>query len=115
VVGAIAGESVGRTTLAFGDQLRQSVALLARPGVCALADARGFWDLVRRLQGDHAPDLRRLLDQGRHGQTMLQWLATALPALGRRPPAGPAVTVDAVVAAATWLRSCGLAAGEGSR
>jgi hypothetical protein len=115
VVGAIAGEAVGRTSLALGDQLRQSVALLSRPGIWALAGAQGFWDLVRRLQGDHGPDLRRLLDQGRHGQAMLRWLGGALPALSRTPQLGPDIPADAVAAAAAWLAAFGLTPGEGSR
>lgn len=115
VVGAIAGEAVAGTTITLSDQLRASVALLARPGVCALAGAQGFWDLVRRLQGDRCPDLRRLLDQGRHGQTLLRWLATALPALIRTPRLGPDIPADVAAAAAAWLTSCGLAPAGGLR
>lgn len=114
VLGAIAGESVGRTTLAVGDQLRQSVALLARPGICSLAGVRDFWSLVRALQGSGCPDLRGLLDLGRHGQALVRWLAGALGAVNASPPFGPGVPADAVAAAATLLRALG-AAGEGSR
>lgn len=118
VLGIVAAEAVGQTTAALTDQLRWSVAVLSRPGVCALAGARDLWDLVRRMQGDRAPDLRRLLDQGRHGQSLLRWLASVVGLLARSPALGPGIAPDVVAAAGTWLQACGLTAGmlgEGSR
>jgi hypothetical protein len=115
VVATVAGETLAATAASFTDHVRRSVALLSRPGICALIGARGFWDAVRRLQGDQAPDLRRLLDQGRQGQVILRWLADAVPALEHEPPFGPDVTPTVVAAATVWIRSCGLPVREESR
>lgn len=115
VIGALAGGSLAASATALTDQLRWSITLLERPGVSALVGARGFWDAVARMQGEHAPDLRRLLDQGRHGQTLIRWIADSLPALGQDPPFTPAVPVSVLAAGSAWIRSLGLPVREGSR
>jgi hypothetical protein len=91
----------------LGDQLRRAIDLISDSGVGALVGARGFWPTLRALLGPSAPDLRRLLDCGRHGQHVLRWLAGAVRVM-ETPPAGPEITPDAVTSAGAWLGACGL-------
>jgi len=108
---AVAGQSyAGGVALAvprLGDQLRLAIDVISDPGIGALVGAQGFWMTLRALLGPSAPDLRRLLDCGRHGQHVLRWLGSAVRAL-EAPPAGPEVTPAAVTSAAAWLTACGL-------
>jgi hypothetical protein len=101
----------GGATVAAGiinDQLRRAVDLLSDAGIGTLVGTRGLWPTLRTLLGPAAPDLRRLLDCGRHGQRVLRWLADVAPTLERRTANGPLIPPDLVVSADAWLAACGL-------
>jgi hypothetical protein len=101
----------GGATLAVGvinEQLRRAVDLISDAGVGALYGTKGLWATLRALLGSGAPDLRRLLDCGRHGQRVLRWLADAVPMLDSKPAIGPQIPQDVVVSADAWLGACGL-------
>jgi hypothetical protein len=107
-LGSGAALSVGR----LNDQLRRALDVLGDPGIGALVGARGAWQTLRALLSPGAPDLRRLVECGRHGQRVLLWLAADAAAT----PAGP-IGADVVASAAAWLTACGLpprTGGEGS-
>jgi len=115
-VAELAGMAVGGgATLAvprLNMHLRQAIALLSDPGIGALVTARGPWDTLRALLGSSAPDLRRLLDCGRHGQRVLIWLSGVVASTAAVP-----IGADVVASAAAWLTACGLPPrrpGEGS-
>lgn len=115
--GLVYGGGVALAVAPINDGLRRAVALLTDPGIEALAATRGLWPTLQRLLGTQAPDLRRLLDCGRHGQRVLRWLATVAPGLDQSRPVAPPVASDAVTSAAAWLTACGLpprAPGSGS-
>jgi hypothetical protein len=98
-------------TLAVGvinEQLRRAVDLISDAGIGAVCGTKGLWATLRALLGSGAPDLRRLLDCGRHGQRVLRWLADAVPPLDSKPATGPYVPQDVVVSADAWLGACGL-------
>jgi hypothetical protein len=101
----------GGATLAVNvvnEQLRRAVDLVSDAGVGALCGTKGLWATLRALLGSGAPDLRRLLDCGRHGQRLLRWLADAVPALDSKTAIGPPIPQDVVVSADAWLGACGL-------
>lgn len=101
----------GGVTLAVGvinEQLRRAVDLISDAGIGALVGTRGLWATLRALLGSGAPDLRRLLDCGRHGQRLLRWLADAAPTIDAKTAIGPQIPQDAVVSADAWLAACGL-------
>lgn len=105
----------GGATLAvprLNTHLRAAIALLSDPGIGALVASRGPWDTLRALLGSSAPDLRRLLDCGRHGQRVLVWLSGTVASTAAVP-----IGADVVASAAAWLTACGLPPrrpGEGS-
>jgi hypothetical protein len=101
----------GGATLAVGvinEQLRRAVDLISDAGIGALCGTKGLWATLRALLGSGAPDLRRLLDCGRHGQRVLRWLADAVPTLDSKTAFGPHIPQDVVVSADAWLAACGL-------
>jgi hypothetical protein len=113
VVGGGATLAVGR----LNDQVRRSIDLLSDPGIGALVGARGTWATLRGLLRSSAPDLRRLIDCGRHGQRILLWLSTTTAAQDTASGVPAAIPADVVTSAAAWLTACGLpprTRGEGS-
>lgn len=92
----------------INDQLRRGIDVVSDPGVGALVGTRGFWPTLQRLLEPNVPDIRRLVECGRHGQRILLWLAAALPALQQTPPADPQITPDVAVSAEAWLAANGL-------
>ena len=114
LAGSIVGGGAALVVPRLNEHLRRALEVLSDPAIGALVGARGPWETLRALFGSAAPDLRRLLDCGRHGQRVLLWLSTAVTAAtGALAPAG----ADVVASAAAWLAACGLPPrprGEGS-
>jgi hypothetical protein len=111
LAGTVAGSGVALTVGRLNDHLRRAIDVLADPGIGALVGSRGPWETLRALLGTGAPDVRRLIDCGRHGQRVLAWLSGAVGS----PPA--AIPPDVAASAAAWLTACGLSPrtrGEGS-
>ncbi|HEV2772430.1 MAG TPA: hypothetical protein VGV57_06320 [Thermoleophilaceae bacterium] len=106
--GSAFGGAAALAVARLGGQLRRAIEILSDPGVGTLVGARGFWAVLRRLLEPNVPDLRRLLDAGRHGQRVLAWLAEAVPALERPGASGVAVPPEVVTSAAAWLVACGI-------
>src|SRR5436190_2117336 len=92
----------------INDQLRRSIDLISDAGIGPLLATHGFWQTLERLLEPNVPDLRRLVECGRHGQRILLWLAAALPSLSGGAPEETAVTVDVAVSATAWLAANGL-------
>jgi hypothetical protein len=102
----------GNTTAAAGqiqDQLRRAIELLSDDGVAALFQARGMWDVLRRILDKDAPDFGRLVTRGQTGQRLLDWLASVLPQINETQPFKPLLPPDAPVFAhaAQWLEASG--------
>ena len=92
------------------DELQEAIALLSDPGVEFLFGGHGLWDTLRKIMGDQAPDLDRLVNLGQNGIRLLNWLASVIPQLGDGtssrpllPPGSPVFTW-----AAAWLAATGL-------
>jgi hypothetical protein len=108
--GLVYGGGVALAVPRLNDQLRRAIDVVSDPGVGALLGARGFWQTLQRLLEPNVPDIRRLLECGRHGQRVLLWLSGALPALQGTPAGEPPVTTDVAVSAEAWLAANGLPA-----
>jgi hypothetical protein len=106
--GNVYGGAMALAVPRLNDQLRRAIDVLADPGVGTLVRARGLWQTLQRLLEPNVPDIRRLLECGRHGQRILFWLATALPALQASPAGAAQVTADVAVSAEAWLAANGL-------
>jgi hypothetical protein len=90
-------------------QLQQATDLLQDPQIGALFQARGMWDLLRRVLGDGTPDLGRHLTRGQSGQRLLHWLASILPKLQAPNGSSPLPPRSSVyVWAAAWLQASGI-------
>jgi hypothetical protein len=115
--GSAGGGGVVLAVPRINDQLRRAIDVLSDPALGALLGVRGFWPTLQRMLEPNVPDLRRLLDCGRHGQRVLRWLADAVPVLERSGMAAPEAPPDVALSALAWLTATGLAAasqGEGS-
>jgi hypothetical protein len=99
--------SVGLAVSPINEQLQRAVDLIADAGIGALVRTRGFWPTLRAFLAPNTPDLRRLLDCGRHGQRVLLWLSDVAPILDAAPSASE-ISSGAVVSAAAWLGAMGL-------
>jgi hypothetical protein len=98
---------VGLAVAPINEQLQRAIEVISDGGIGGLVGARGFWPTLRALLAPNVPDLRRLLDCGRHGQRVLRWLADASPNL-ESAPAAVELVPDAVASAAAWLGAMGL-------
>lgn len=91
------------------EQLQHAIGLLGDPGVGALFQAQGMWEVLRKVLGHEAPDFGRLVTRGQSGLRLLDWLASVLPEvrddatnrLALAPGAPPFVW------AAMWLEASG--------
>ena len=99
--------SVGLAVAPINEQLQRAVDLISDAGIGTLVRTRGFWPTLRALLAPNSPDLRRLLDCGRHGQHVLLWLADVASILDAAPSAAE-ISSDAVVSAGAWLGAVGL-------
>ena len=96
-------------------QVQAAIDIVDDPDIGGLVMGRGLWDTLRKILGDQAPDLGRLLSRGQSGQRLLTWLALALPELQRDPPSHPLLPAGspAFVWAATWLEATGIPKSQG--
>jgi hypothetical protein len=99
------------------EQLRAAIDLLNDPDLAALFRARGMWEVLRQVLGRNAPDLGRLVTRGQTGLRLLDWLASAIPALADSSPARPLLPADTPVYtwAAAWLAATGIEAASKSK
>jgi hypothetical protein len=91
------------------EQLQQAIDLLNDVEIGVLFQARGLWDVLRKLLGPETPDLGRLLTRGQSGQRILNWLASTVGRLDGTV-AGPLLTANepVYVWAASWLSATGV-------
>jgi hypothetical protein len=91
------------------DQLRRAIELLSHEGIAARFQARGMWDVLRKILGRETPDLGRLITRGQSGQRLFEWLASALPQITETPPTAPLLPAGSPVfaLAASWLEASG--------
>jgi len=68
------------------EELRAAIDILGDASIGAQFQARGMWDLLRKLLDDGTPDLGRILDRGRSGLRILHWMSGELPELARTSP-----------------------------
>jgi hypothetical protein len=108
--GLVYGGGMALAVPRINDQLSRAIDVVADPGIGQLVGRTGFWPTLERLLAPGVPDLRRLLECGRHGQRILFWLAGALPVLQASPAAEAQVTADVAVSAEAWLAATGLPA-----
>jgi len=92
-------------------QLRRAVDALSDPAIGAALGSRGLWGTLRRVLGDAAPDLGRILARAESGAPLLTTLAGLLPELAADRSGRPLLPADspAYAQAARWLDATGLA------
>src|SRR3954470_19997451 len=115
--GGVFGGGVAYAVPRLNAQLRRAIDLIGDPGIGMLVGTRGFWPTLQRLLEPNAPDVRRLVECGRHGQRVLLWLAPAVPALQSPSAPQPEVPADLAASAEAWLAATGVPVrgqGEGS-
>ena len=84
------------------EQTRDSLDLLALPGIGRLVGAQGVWGVIRALQGGgRAPDIGRHLDRGQAGRVVVASCGF--------PPVADLVDAPLRQAAETWLVATGFA------
>lgn len=82
----------------IAEQVRASHDLLQSPGIIALASGRTMWDVVRALWGANAPDIDRLVTDGRSGQRVIAWAGSEAADAGEPSD-------DVLDAATLWLHA----------
>jgi hypothetical protein len=97
-------------------QLRRAIAVLSDAGVGGALGAPGIatlglWQTLRRILGDSAPDLGRIVARGESGVALLAGLPDLLPELQAARPSRPllAAVSPLYVHASRWLEATGLA------
>lgn len=92
------------------EQLQHAIDILNDPDIGVLFQARGMWDLLRKILGDETPDLGRLLTRGQSGLRILDWLASVIPQLSESTLSRPLVPTGSPVFvwAAQWLEATGV-------
>jgi hypothetical protein len=108
----LASRGLANTVLAarrIQDQTRHAVDLLRDPAVDAVVGAHSLQDAIVAILGKDAPDVQRLIDCGVAGQTILNWLAGAIPAIYSAPAEQALINSgDSVLEAAEqWLQAAG--------
>jgi hypothetical protein len=91
------------------NELRAAVDILGDASIGARFQARGMWDLMRKLLGDGTPDLARILSRGRTGLRILHWMSGELPELARSTPSRVLVSPghELFALCAQWLEASG--------
>jgi hypothetical protein len=115
--GLVYSGGVGVAVTPISEALRRAADLVSDPGIGSLVGTQGLWATLEKLLQPNAPDWRRLLELGRHGQRVLRWLADVAGDLQRPEAVGPEIPAGIVNSAAAWLAAYGLPArdpGEGS-
>jgi len=113
LLGNLGSRQFGNALLAarsVHEQLARALEILNDSALQTAFQAHGLWDLLHTIIGDQSPDFARLLHRGQDGERILEWLAAALPQIGRGsirlPQVGPQSPL--VAWAAEWLDATGI-------